>query len=196
VAQEPPPRLVPRTISEADRVWLPLFSAGERHYWELEVTDYLQDQALPHWAEGWSTTHLFSLADSPEIVGYISACVHHWTMKKTKDVFPQWDAAIDWLPDRVPILRLPYLAVAEKYQAQGFGTEMFLRFEEMVAVSPGSPRFMYLDCWEDNAAALRFYKDLRFVPFETVGYEEVPYEKHPGNLVRLAYDRFLLPTKA
>jgi ribosomal protein S18 acetylase RimI-like enzyme len=194
LASEPPRRLVPRLISEDDRVWLGLFSAGERRFWEKEVTDYVRDQAWPFWLEGWSTTHLFSLEESPEIVGYVSACVHHWNIKRTEGVFPKWDREIRQLPDRVPVLRIPYLAVAEKHQGRGYGTEMFLQFQEMLAVAPGAPRFVYLECWEDNAEAVRFYNEIGFEQYDIEAFDKVPYDEMPGNLIRLAYDRFRLPT--
>jgi len=195
VAQEPPLRLVARPISEDDRVWLPLFSAGDHNYWDLEATDYLRDQALPHWAAGYSTTHLFSREESPEIVGFVSACVHHWQVKRTQGVFPHWDEAIARLPDRVPVMLIPFLAISSKHQGQGYGTEIFLQLQEMIAAAPGAPRFIYLQCWEDNAGALNFWKELGFELYDVEAVDEVPYAKHPGNLLRLAFDRFLLPAK-
>jgi ribosomal protein S18 acetylase RimI-like enzyme len=97
------------------------------------------------------------------------------------------------LPDRVPVLRIPYLAVAEKHQGNGYGTEMFLQLQEMLAAASGAPRFMYLECWEDNVDAVRFYKEIGFEQYDIEAIDKVPYDETPGNLLRLAYDRFRLP---
>jgi ribosomal protein S18 acetylase RimI-like enzyme len=70
---------------------------------------------------------------------------------------------------------------------------MWLQFLEMLVAAPGAPRFVYLECWEDNGAALNFYHSLGFEQYDVEAVDDVPYAHHPGNLVRLAYDRFLLP---
>ena len=186
-------RLVSRPLSEDDRVWLGLFDAGEQ-YWECEVTDFLQDQALLQWRAGYSTTTLYSLPETPElIVGFITAAVGDWTTKKVKKAFPEWDEAIAELPDAVPVLLIPYLGVAKKYQGQEFGSEILTRFFEDVSTAPGAPRFIYLQCWEDNQGAIRFYESFGFEVFDVRGEEERPYAGEPANLLYMAHDRFRLP---
>jgi ribosomal protein S18 acetylase RimI-like enzyme len=86
------------------------------------------------------------------------------------------------------------LDVAEKHHGNGYGTEIFLQFQEMVAAAPGAPRFVYLQCWEDNADAIRFYKEVGFEEYDIEAIDRVPYDETPGNLIRLAYDRFRLPS--
>ena len=71
---------------------------------------------------------------------------------------------------------------------------MFLQFQEMLAVAPGGPRFIYLECWQDNTDALRFYDAIGFKEYDVEAFDKVPYDDTPGNLVRLAFDRFLLPS--
>ncbi|HEX6350397.1 MAG TPA: N-acetyltransferase [Candidatus Dormibacteraeota bacterium] len=186
-------RLEARPLTDNDRVWLGVFSAGG-HYWEQEVTDFLREEALDHSKAGYSTTTLYSLPGEPTIVGFLCISPESWTIKKMGKAFPNWEK-IEGLPERIPIVLMVYFGVHAKHQGQGYGTEIFVRLLEDLATGPTSARFIYLQVWEDNAAAVSFYERFGFRTFDSE-VKDRPDGHGTANLLKMAYDRFALPEEA
>ncbi len=184
-----PSRLVAKPLSEDDRVWLGLFSAGD-DWWERELRDHLSGDALEQWRAGYNTTTLFTEPGSPNIVAFLTGSVGHWSNDKTQQTFPGWDP-IPALPPRIPVMLVPYFAVARKHQGQGYGSEIFADFLESLLVQHGAPRFIYLQVWAENEGAVRFYQKFDFEEFDR---KEFGRPDGAGKAVRLsmAYDRFLI----
>ena len=111
-------RLERRFLTEDDSVWLGLFSAGVE-YWGQDVSEFLRVDAIPQWRSGYSTTSIYSMPGHPGVVGFISASVGHWSASKIQKSFPEWTGPMVDLPDKIPVMLLPNLAVAMQMHGNG-----------------------------------------------------------------------------
>lgn len=187
MAAAPPPfELEPRTLTADDAAWLTFFDAGT-DWWCEEVTGFLRQYALAHAKAGYSSTLLFSLPNERHVVGYITVAASSLQLGKVKGAYPKFGPPPGVETTHVPVWVVPYFGVHQDFQGQAHGDEMHIHLLQIMEGLLGAPRFLYLQCWEENARALKFWNRL--------GYQELTRttEQHAGKshgLVWLLFDRF------
>jgi GNAT superfamily N-acetyltransferase len=124
-----------------------------------KLNEWLQTIAGQHQAKSLSKTYLL-VADSAEIVGFLTLAVRGMTPKETMP-----PGMVKKLPKEIPGFTLARLAVSERFKGQGYGE--FLLFDAIaraqdVAEQTGGP-FLFVDAKDAEAAA--FYMKYGFAPF-------------------------------
>jgi ribosomal protein S18 acetylase RimI-like enzyme len=180
-------QLKPRFLTEDDRALVARFSAGEEDPWSREVTHHFQNHAMEDAGLGLRRTILFSFRDCQDIAGCLTVSASALQLSPAVAA----DIACPTRKERVPIVLLSWFGVAPQHWGHGVGQEMHLHLLKALEESWIASRLIYLECWEANERALRFWRQLGYVE---IGREDKAGPQGAGMtaLLRMVYDRFAL----
>ena len=175
-----------RPLTPEDAAWLSFFDAGQE-WWSDEVTGFLRQHSLAHGKAGYSTTVLFSLPKEKHVVGFLAVAPGSLQLSRVQGAYPKFGPPPGVETTYVPVWLVPYFGVHRNFQGQAYGDEMHLWLLQLMEGQIGAPRFLYLQCWEENDRGVAFWARL--------GYQEInrTTEQHAGGshrLVWLIFDRF------
>ena len=143
-----------RSLTPEDAAWLTFFEAGTE-WWSEEVTGFLRQHALAHSQAGYSTTILFSYPNDKHVIGFFAVASSSLKLAKVQGAFPRFGAPPGVETKQVPVWLIPYFGVHRDHQGRAHGEEMHLwLLQRMEAAELGAPRFIYLQCWEENKRGL------------------------------------------
>lgn len=175
-----------RLLTADDKAWLTFFDAGP-DWWSDEVTGFLRQYSLEHTKAGYGFTLLFSGPNEKHIDGFLTFASSSLQLAKIRGAYPTFGPPPGVETTHVPVWAVPYFGVQREKQGRALGEEMHVHLLQLMDSTLGAPRFLYLQCWEENERGLAFWKRLR--------YEEInrTTEQHLGGkhrLVWLVLDRF------
>ncbi|MFI5281739.1 MAG: GNAT family N-acetyltransferase [Candidatus Dormibacterales bacterium] len=88
---------------------------------------------------------------------------------------------------------IPYFGVHRKHRGQAYGDEMHIWLLTQMEGLLGAPRFLYLQCWEENEPAMRFWQRLGYQQFHQTTEQRAGKSAH---LAWLIFDRFMISPAA
>jgi ribosomal protein S18 acetylase RimI-like enzyme len=192
VAAPPPFELEPRKLSLSDSPWVEIFDSGD-DWWSVEVTNHLRSFAHAQQLAGYNETTLFSRRGEQEIVGFATFSSDRLKIPQVQSAFPEFGVPPGIATAFVPAWIIAFFGVHRDSQGQTFGEEMHASLLLRMEASPGSPRFVYLQCWEENAGAMRFWQRLGYREFHRTSPLR-PDRSGSATLVRMIYDRQRSPS--
>jgi len=186
----PPPHeeLEARFLTPEDAAWLTFFDAGD-DWWCEEVTGFLRQHALRQAAAGYSDTVLSSLPNERHVIGFLSVASSVLQLSQVKGAYPKFGPPPGIETSRVPVWVIPYFGVHRNYHGHAYGEEMHIWLLNAMEGLLGAPRFLYLQCWEENGPGIRFWRRLGYTQFHQTT------EQRAGEtslLAWLIFDRFVI----
>lgn len=188
MAGGPPFELEPRKLAAQDADLLANFDSGGE-WWCEEVTTHLREYALPQQTAGYNETTLFSLPGEDRITGFTTVSPNSLKLPQVQAAFPEFGAAPGIETIHVPVWIVVYFGVHRDDQRRTYGEEMHTWLLEHMEESLGAPRFIYLQCWEENAGGVHFWTQLGYQEFNRTTPPK-PGGDGPATLLWLMYDRF------
>ena len=188
VMEDPTYTLDWRFLSEADQPWVGRFSCGGE-WWSQEVTAFLREDALTHAAEGLNQTILFSFRGERDLVGFVTIASDGLKLTEVQGVV---SVSTSVPGGRLPAAVIPYFGVAQALRGNGIGREMHTQVLRQVTEQWAAARVLYLQCWQENEAGIRFWRRLGYEEFAVRPREGPDKAKHL--LVFMLFDRFRLPS--
>jgi ribosomal protein S18 acetylase RimI-like enzyme len=187
LAERPPFELEARRLSPEDLAFLEQFDAGDS-WWCGEVTAHLRNFALAQQTAGYNETTLFSNPRDGRIVGFATVSSDRLRIPQVQAAFPEFGVAPGIVTTFVPAWIIPYFGVNRDAQGRTFGEEMHASTLVKMEQSHGSPRFIYLQCWEENEGAVRFWRRLGYREFHHTTPQR-PDGNGQAALIWMLYDR-------
>lgn len=184
----PPFELEARKLAPQDADLLGAFDAGDE-WWCEEVTNHLRTYALAQQTEGYNETTLFSLPGNDRIIGFTTVSPNSLKLPQVQAAFPEFGAAPGIETILVPVWIVVYFGVDREYQRHTYGEEMHTWLLAQMEESLGAPRFIYLQCWEENAGGLHFWTRLGYQEFNRTTPLK-PGGDTNATLAWLMYDRY------
>lgn len=187
MAAAPDYALKARLLDEAEQNWIQQFAAGEE-WWSHEVTDFLRHHAMEMGRQGLNTTILFSFPGFHEVVGFVTASNASLLARDVglSVTLPPGS------PARVPAVLIPYMGVDRRYRRSGhFGQEIHMQLLEAISTSWAATRLIYLECWEENAGGVAFWRRMGYVAFHRFQTKRPDCDDNAW-LLRMVYDRFAI----
>jgi ribosomal protein S18 acetylase RimI-like enzyme len=175
-----------RSLTADDSAWLTFFDAGP-DWWSDEVTGFLRQHALDNAKSGYSSTLLFSFPEEKHVAGFVAFASSSLKLAKLQGGYPKFGPPPGVETPNVPVWVVPYFGVHGDFQGRGLGEEMHVQLLRLMDSTLGAPRFLYLQCWEENARGVDFWIRLHYQEFDRTT------EQHLGaqhRLVWLVLDRF------
>jgi ribosomal protein S18 acetylase RimI-like enzyme len=188
----PPFELEARQLAPQDADLLANFDSGGE-WWCEEVTNHLRTYALPQQTAGYNETTLFSLPGDDRIVGFTTVSPNSLKLLQIQGAFPEFGAAPGIETIHVPVWIVVYFGVDREYQHRTIGEEMHTWLLTNMEESLGAPRFIYLQCWEENAAGVHFWTRLGYQEFNRTTPPK-PGGGAQATLLWMMYDRYRIAT--
>jgi ribosomal protein S18 acetylase RimI-like enzyme len=182
----PHEELQSRFLTPEDAAWLTFFEAGDE-WWCEEVTGFLRQHALPQGAAGYSDTVIFSLPNERHVIGFLSVASSVLQLSKVQNAYPKFGPPPGVEASRVPVWVIPYFGVHRNFRGHAYGDEMHIWLLHAMEGLLGAPRFLYLQCWEENEPGIRFWRRLGYTQFHQTTEQRAGKDVH---LAWLIFDRF------
>lgn len=167
-----------------DPHWLNLLQIGEEP-WEREVEVFFRTEALIRQRRGDCNTTLFLLDNEDIIAGFMSVTAD--SLRADPDLKDLFGFSSRKTP-RTPVGAAYLCAIGTdiRHRNKGYGTAMHTALIESLTLSMLSPRFVFLQVWEDSPA-VRLYERWGYRILSTTGYtrDGVIVGKH-----KMVLDRF------
>src|SRR5216683_952503 len=125
----------------------------------------LNASALSQQIAGYNVTTLFSLPGEGRIIGFTTVSPDSLKLLQVQAAFPDFGAAPGIETINVPVWIVVYFGVDGEHQRRTYGEEMHTWLLQQMEESLGAPRFIYLQCWEENVGAVHFWTRLGYQEF-------------------------------
>ncbi len=188
MAERPPFELEARRLAPQDADQIAFFDSGDE-WWCEEVTTHLRTYALPQQIAGYNETTLFSLPGDDRIIGFTTVSPDSLKLPQVQAAFPEFGAPPGIETIHVPVWIVVYFGVHRDNQRRTYGEEMHARLLAKMEESLGAPRFVYLQCWEENDGGVRFWTRLGYQEFNRTASLKPRGDDH-ATLLWLMHDRF------
>ena len=181
-----------RMLTAEDAAWLTFFDAGP-DWWCEEVAGFLRQHAIAHNAAGYSSTVLFSTPNEKHVVGFVSVSSSSLQLGKVQGAYPKFGPPPGVETNHVPVWVIPFMGVHRQHQGRTYGEEMHVWLLRQMDGLLGAPRFLYIQCWEENVRGLRFWERLGYREFDRRTDQKIDPKR---TLVWMILDRFSITAPA